>query len=125
MYDMVVLGPTFSRIRGKHMKNVLIAGLLAVGLVGCADVCAKSEECAKKSGTSFSITQCRTDVTSERERAQTKGCSAEFSALEGCIAGLTCDQLNSATGLTTNCGAQLEKARQVGDDSVHRDSHPA
>ncbi|MDP1822863.1 MAG: hypothetical protein Q8L48_06465 [Archangium sp.] len=94
------------------MKKVLIAGLLAVGLVGCADVCAKSEECAKKSGTSFSVTQCRTDVTAEREKAQTKGCSSEFSALEACIAGMTCDQLNSATGLTTNCGAQVEKANK-------------
>lgn len=91
------------------MMKVLIAGLLAVGLVGCADVCSKSEECAKKAGTAFSISQCRTEATAERERVNTKGCSAEYSDASACVAGLTCDQLNDANGILTNCGGKIEK----------------
>ena len=91
------------------MKKVLIAGLLAVGLVGCADVCAKSEECAKKAGTAFSITECRNEQTADREKVNTKGCSAEYADASACLAGLTCDQLNDANGILANCGAKLEK----------------
>ena len=92
------------------MKKSILVSMLLMGLTGCADICAKSEECAKKAGTTFSISECRTTAQADREKANTKGCTAEYGALESCAAALTCDQLNSATGLTTNCGAQLEKA---------------
>lgn len=90
------------------MKGISIA-VLMLAVTGC-DICTKSEECAKKSGTAFSITECRTQAQTSREQANTKGCGAEYGALESCAASLTCDQLNSANGLTTNCGAQIEKA---------------
>ena len=90
-------------------KGISIA-VLMLAVTGCADICAKSEECAKKAGTAFSISDCRTQAQSGREQANTKGCAAEYNALEACAASLTCDQLSSANGLTTNCGAQLEKA---------------
>ena len=90
------------------IKSVLV-GMLALAATGCVDLCAKSEDCAKKAGNTFSITECRTSLTSDREKSNTKGCSAEFSALESCLGGMTCDQLASATGAATNCGAQIDK----------------
>ena len=90
-------------------KGISIA-VLMLAVTGCADICAKSEECAKKAGTAFSISECRTQAQSSREQANTKGCASEYGALEACAASLTCDQLSSPTGLTTNCGAQIEKA---------------
>lgn len=92
-------------------KNILVSIAVLV-MTGCADICAKGDECAKKSGTAFSITECRTSATAERERASSKGCAAEYGAFEACAAGLTCDQLSSDNGLTTNCGAQIERANK-------------
>ena len=47
------------------MKAISISALMVV-LSGC-DVCSKAEECAKKSGTAFSITECKSDATKARE----------------------------------------------------------
>ncbi len=85
-------------------RAILVA--LAVGLAGCgANYCDKAEECAKKSGTAFSKTQCENTVKTEQEMADSKGCGSQYGDLESCTAGLTCDQLSSANGIATNCGA--------------------
>ena len=91
------------------MMKALSISMMMLALAGC-DICTKSEECAKKAGTAFSISTCRTDATRAREEANTKGCAAEYGALESCASGLTCDQLSSQNGLATNCGAQIDKA---------------
>jgi hypothetical protein len=91
------------------MKTMMLGLMLAVGAVmlsGCgADLCAKAADCAKKAGESFSETQCRTDQKTNRELASTKGCGSQFDELANCIAGLSCDQVSSQTGVLANCGA--------------------
>ncbi len=94
------------------MMKSLSFSMLMLALAGCGDICAKSEECAKKAGNAFSISACRTQAQQGREQANTKGCSAEYGALESCAASLTCDQLSSPNGLSTNCGAQIDKANR-------------
>lgn len=91
------------------MSKGILVSIFVLAFTGCADVCAKGDECAKKAGRSFSITECRTEATANRERANTKGCAAEYGAAEACFAGLTCDQLASLDGIAANCGAPFEK----------------
>ena len=69
------------------MMKTLSFSMLMLVLAGC-DICTKAEECAKKAGTAFSISSCRTDATRSREQANTKGCASEYGALESCAASL-------------------------------------
>jgi len=94
------------------MKNLLSA-IAALGLVGCGvDLCARSEDCARKAGDAFSITECRNEAVTSREKAQTAGCATEYNDMEVCLAGLTCDQLSTNNGREANCGAKLDQFRE-------------
>lgn len=91
------------------MKRNLLT-LVALGLSACgADLCARQEDCARKAGDAFSITQCRNESVADREKAQTAGCAAQYADMEACLAGLTCDQLSTGNGRSANCGASIEQ----------------
>ena len=79
--------------------------LVAVGLSGCGvDVCAHQEECARKAGTGFSISQCRMDSRINAEKAQSKNCTDAFQKYESCFAGLSCEQLRNVLDIANLCG---------------------
>ncbi len=93
------------------MRRAIVAVALVVGLAGLtgcgASLCDKAEECAKKAGTTFSKTECENTDKTNKEKADSKGCGSQYSDLASCAAGLSCDQFNSDTGLSTNCGAKV------------------
>jgi hypothetical protein len=92
------------------MKKLMMTVVLAsFGFVGCADLCAKQAECAKKSGDTFSQTQCTNDAKESQERSESKGCGAEYSALSSCAANLSCTELRDGTAIQAECGAQYNK----------------
>jgi thiamine biosynthesis lipoprotein ApbE len=87
------------------MKRAILGVVATMVLSACGgDICAKSEECAKKSGETFSITECRRDDQINREKAATKNCSNQYGEFTACLSTLQCgstlDQLNA------NCGAK-------------------
>ena len=93
------------------MKKLMLGLMLGAGLValsGCgADLCGKQAECAKKSGTAFSETECRSQDKTDREKAASMSCGSQYDELSSCIAGLTCDQLGTLDAIAANCGAKL------------------
>ena len=78
-----------------------------MALPGCgssaSSACAKAEECATKAGTTFSPTECETQVTTAREKADSVKCGAEFDAAASCVADLACGA--SSKEVDANCGA--------------------
>jgi len=94
------------------MKRVIMAAALVIGLgvlQGCGkSYCDVAEDCAKKAGTTFSKTQCETDVKTSKEKASSKNCGSQADDVESCYAGLSCDQLNSDNGTTANCGGKID-----------------
>lgn len=92
------------------MKKLMMTVVLAsFGFVGCADVCAKQAECAKKSGATFSQTECTNNAKIEQEKATNAGCGGEYSDALNCIAGLDCSQINDGSAISAECGAKVEK----------------
>ncbi len=92
------------------MKKIMMAVALAsFGFVGCADVCAKQAECAKKSGDTFSQTECSNDAKIEQEKADNKGCGSQYSAALACISSLDCAQIRDGNAITAECGAKLDQ----------------
>jgi hypothetical protein len=92
------------------MRQFVIGGVLAVGLLGCGGAtgafCSKSQECAQKSGATFSISECQNNVTANREKAASKNCASQFDDLATCLAGLSCDAINDANAQEANCGGK-------------------
>ena len=78
-----------------------------VALPGCgssaSSACAKAEECATKAGTTFSQTECETQVTTAREKADSVKCGAEFDDATSCVSDLACGA--SGEVVDANCGA--------------------
>lgn len=86
----------------KHLVAVLLGGIL---LAGCGvDVCARQDECARKAGTGFSISECRVEWRISAEKAQSKNCTDAFQKYESCFGGLTCDQLRNVLDIANLCG---------------------
>jgi hypothetical protein len=87
------------------MKKIMMAVALAsFGFVGCADICAKAQECAKKSGdSSYSQTECQNDAKIQQEKATNAGCGAEYNAYVACVAALDCTTLANG-GASSECG---------------------
>jgi hypothetical protein len=94
--------------------RTLVAAIAVLALAGCGgDLCAKEQECAQKSGATFSITECRQNASIQREQAQSRNCAAQYDALTACAVGLSCG--STAADLTTNCGARVnDYARCLG-----------
>ena len=78
-----------------------------LALSGCGSsatsACAKAEECATKAGTAFSSTECETQVTTAREKADSVKCGAEFDDAASCVSDLACGA--SIKEVDANCGA--------------------
>ena len=78
-----------------------------LALPGCgssaSSACAKAEECATKAGTTFSQTECETQVTTAREKADSVKCGAEFDDAASCVSDLACGA--STKEVDANCGA--------------------
>lgn len=92
------------------MRHVAICGLLALAALGCgsssAALCSKAQDCAIKAGTSFSITDCQSNSTTNRELAVTKGCGGAFDELAACLSTLSCTDLTSDTAQQASCGGK-------------------
>jgi hypothetical protein len=87
------------------MKRLLaMTCVLGVVGMGCRDLCAVAEDCAKKSGDAFSITQCRNEYQTGREQANTKGCAPQFDEYFNCISNLQCGSTDEQ--ISANCGAK-------------------
>lgn len=76
--------------------------LFACGASDLADLCDKAEECAKKSGTAFSKTECQNNAKAEKEKAETKGCADQYQEYVDCV-----------TDLDIQCGDDLTKKIQA------------
>lgn len=98
---------------------VSLVSVVGLSLVACggsdADaVCDQQQTCAEKSGAKFSVTECKESNVKERERADTRGCSDEYSDAESCIGGLdfACEDFTGdgfARKSLAECGAKVEK----------------
>jgi hypothetical protein len=89
------------------MKTFVVAAVLAMGLVGCGTgFCERQEDCAKKSGMVFSVTECRTQDKIDREKSDAKSCAKQYDELTSCIGGLSCPI--SAESIVGNCGNKYQ-----------------
>lgn len=86
------------------MKKLMMVVLLGVVGMSCRDFCAVAEDCAKKSGAAFSITQCRNEYQTAREQANTKGCASQFDDFYNCSGSLACGATTDQ--VAANCGAK-------------------
>lgn len=81
--------------------------LAFVALPGCgssaSSACSKAEECATKAGTTFSQTECETQVITAREKADSVNCGAEFDDAASCVSDLACGA--GSEEVNANCGA--------------------
>lgn len=88
--------------------------LVACGGGDAESLCEQQEECAKKAGTGFSVTECKESLVKDREEANTEGCGDEYGEAESCIAGLefSCADF-SGDGFNkkslAECGSKIEK----------------
>jgi hypothetical protein len=91
------------------LKRAIGVMLVLVGTMGCGggDLCGKQAECSKKAGVSFSETECRNSYQTDREKAASLGCGAQYDDAASCGAALSCDQLLTAGSYQVNCGAKL------------------
>ncbi len=96
--------------------------LIACGGDDADAVCDRRQECAAKSSDSFSVTECKQENQTSRERADTQGCASEYDDAASCAAGLDL-QCADFTGdgfgrkLQAECGSTLKVySRCSGDD---------
>ncbi len=89
------------------MKKLLVGAVLAMGLVGCGTgFCERQEDCAKKSGAVFSVTECRTEDKINREKSDAKACGKQYDELTSCIGALSCP-ITTET-ISGNCGGKAQ-----------------
>jgi hypothetical protein len=87
------------------MKQAILAlvSMMVLGACGGADYCARNEECAKKAGVAYSVTDCRTKDQTFRELSNTKGCLTQYNEYGSCAAPLAC-----GADVDVNCGAKYK-----------------
>ena len=93
------------------MKTIRLAAWFTAALAlscgkGSSPYCSKAQECSSKAGTVYSATQCETDARIASEKAASVNCGREYDELVNCYSTLTCEQLSSGTGISTNCGGK-------------------
>ena len=95
-----------------YRKTLVVLSMLGMLVIACgsddlSSICDKGEECAKKSGTPFSKTQCENEAKAEKEKAETAGCEDQYSEYVDCILGMDLECGDSSQKVQAECGAKI------------------
>lgn len=101
-----------------HRKVLVVLGTVGALLIACgsddlSDLCDTAEECAKKSGTAFSKTECENEAKADKEKAETKGCADQYDEYVDCVLDIdiSCgDDLNKK--IQAECGGKANTLKK-------------
>ena len=96
-----------------YRKTAVVLSIVGMLVVACvsddlSSLCGKAEECAKKSGTPFSKTECENEAQTEQEKAESAGCEEQYSEYANCVTDVDfeCgDDVN--TKVQAECGSKI------------------
>ena len=97
--------------------SVIGFSMAACGGGGAEAICDQQKECAEKGANTFSVTDCKNEAVTAREKAETAGCDSEYSDAESCVGGIdfSCTDFTGdgyGKKSVAECGAQLKKLNE-------------